>query len=284
MHDIIHILEHVCEETLIMIPFLYLAYLLMEFIEHKSSQHMQMILTKSKKLGPILGSVLGLIPQCGFSIIASGFYMNRTITLGTLLSVFIATSDEAIPILIANVGQGKTLLQVIALKFIIAIIAGYIVDALVEHHYLKEEHSHHDIHEHCEEESKEHSIFIVALIHALKVFIFVFIANFIISLIIHGVGEDSLKYLLRDGSIIQPIIASLVGLIPNCASSVVLSSLYIDNVISFGAFFAGLVSSAGLGLLVLVKMYDNKKDLIRIIVLLVVIAIISGITLQLIGV
>ncbi len=285
MHELIHIIEHSFKDTIVMLPFLYLTYLLMEYIEHKGSTKMKQFLISSRRFGPLIGAVLGLIPHCGFSIMASGFYINKTITLGTLLSVFIATSDEAIPIFISQPDQITTLGNILGLKLIVAIIAGYLIDLLVKNKVLKQEHSIHDVHEHCEEEQKKHpSIYMIALIHTLKVFAFVYIATFILSVLMHTVGEASLSVILQDGSMVQVVIAAMVGLIPNCASSVILSTLYVDQVLSFGSLFAGLISSSGLGILALFKMYDNKKDLIRIILLLLVVAISAGMIIQMIRV
>lgn len=276
----LHILEHSLQDLIPMLPFLFLTYLLMEYIEHKGTQKFQTFLTNAQKLGPIIGSFLGIIPQCGFSVIASGLYLNQSISLGTLLSVFIATSDEAIPILIAQPEQSQIIPLIIILKIVVAIAVGYIVDALVQSHHLQSNHSLHDIHEHCDEEEHGHGIIYLAFIHTIKIFIFVFVVNFALTWIIEEVGEDTLSYILINGSLFQPVLAAITGFIPNCAASVLLSQLYIDQVLSFGALFAGLMTSAGLGLLVLLRMYDNKKDIFRIAGILLISASITGILLQ----
>lgn len=281
MQDLI---ADVLHDSLSMLPFLYIAYLFMEYLEHKSNDHMQHLLAETRRFGPLIGATLGIIPQCGFSVIAGGLYMNGSITLGTLIAVFVSTSDEAIPILIAQPNQFTILMRVIAVKFVIGCIAGYLVDMLVKQHHLKENHPLHDIHEHCDEEQQKHpSIFMIALLHTIKIFLFIFCVNFVISYVIHEFGEDAVAGFLGAGSFLQPLFAAIVGFIPNCAASVILSQLFIDGAVSFGALTAGLITSAGLGLLVLFKMYDNKKDIFRILGILFIIALVTGSILQMFG-
>ena len=267
------VLQDVFHDALPMMPFLFLTYLLMEYLEHKSNDRFQKRLESARALGPLIGGILGIVPQCGFSVLASGLYMNRSISLGTLLAVFISTSDEAIPILVAQPKQINVLFSVIAVKLVIA----------VRGHRLKENHPLHDIHAECEKESVEehHSIVYIAMIRTIKIFIFVFAVNFALSVFIYYIGEDTLRTILAQGSYLQPMLAALAGFIPNCAASVILAQLFMDGVLSFGALTAGLITSAGLGLLVLLRMYDNKKDILRIFAILFVTAITSGIVLQL---
>lgn len=276
------ILNDVIHDALPMIPFLFLTYLLMEYLEHKSNDHFQQQLQKARKLGPLVGAVLGIVPQCGFSVLASGLYMNSSISLGTLIAVFISTSDEAVPILVSQPHQLSVLIAVILVKLAIAILVGYLVDALVRGQRLKQNHPLHDIHGDCEEETEEHhhSIIYIAAIRTVKIFLFVFVVNLLLSIFIYYIGEATLKSILVQGSFIQPVLAALAGFIPNCAASVILAQLYLDGVLSFGALTAGLITSAGLGLLVLLKMYDNKKDILRIFLILFLSAVISGILLQ----
>lgn len=278
------ILSDVIHDALPMIPFLFITYLLMEFLEHKSNERFQYHLQKARRLGPLLGAALGIVPQCGFSVLASGLYMNGSITLGTLIAVFISTSDEAVPILIAQPKQLPVLLAVILVKLVIAIVAGYLVDMLVSTHRLKQNHPLHDIHGDCDKETREHhhSIFYIAAVRTAKIFVFVFVVNLILSVFIYYIGESTLKSILVQGSLIQPVLAALAGFIPNCAASVILAQLFLDGVLSFGALTAGLITSAGLGLLVLLRMYDNKRDILRIFAILFLTAILSGILLQLV--
>ncbi len=270
-------------DTITMLPFLYLTYLLMEYIEHKSTSHMKYLLVKARSFGPIIGAILGIIPQCGFSVIASGLYVNKTITLGTLISVFVATSDEAIPILLSQPNQGKTLFSIVVIKLIIAALSGFLLDMILKKMHNENSSPLHNIHEHCEEESKTHSsIFSLAFIHAFKVFCFIFIVNLILTLLISYTGESTISKFLASGSFLQPLLAAFVGFIPNCVASVILSQLYVDGIITFGSLTAGLITGAGLGLLTLVRMYDNRKDLVRIFVILFIIGVISGMTLDIV--
>lgn len=277
----LELLEDVLHDAIPMLPFLYITYLLMEYLEHKGNAHFTRILENTRKLGPILGAILGVIPQCGFSVLAVGLYLNGTITVGTLLAVFISTSDEAIPILVSQPKEFNTLIGVIVVKLIVAIIVGYLVDTMVRHHQLKQNHPIKNIHADCEKEEEEHGIFYIAFIHTMKIFVFVFVINFILSYIMDAIGQDTLRMFLANGSIIQPTFAAIAGFIPNCAASVILAQLYLDQVISFGSLTAGLITSAGLGLLVMLKMYDNKKDIIRIMLILFMSAVVTGILLQL---
>lgn len=276
----LHILQHAFNDMLPMLPFLFLTYLLMEFLEHQSNDHFKKFLTNAKQLGPLIGSCLGIIPQCGFSVIASGLYLNQSITLGTLLAVFISTSDEAIPILISQPQQFSTLISIIIVKIVVGITVGYTVDFLIKQHKIQNNHSYHDIHEECDEEKHGHGIVYLAFIHTMKIFIFIFIVNLLLTIFIEYIGEDTLSYILANGSFFQPILAAITGFIPNCAASVILSQLYLDHALSFGALTSGLITSAGLGLLVLLKMYDNKKDILRIFLILFIVSSIVGILLQ----
>lgn len=277
----LELLEDVLHDAIPMLPFLYVTYLLMEYLEHKGNAHFTRILENTRKLGPILGAALGVIPQCGFSVLAVGLYLNGTITVGTLLAVFISTSDEAIPILVSQPKEFDTLIAVILVKLLVAVIVGYLVDTMVRHHQLKQNHPIKDIHADCEKEEEEHGIFYIAFIHTMKIFVFVFIVNFILSYIMDAIGQDTLRMFLANGSMIQPAFAAIAGFIPNCAASVILAQLYLDQVISFGSLTAGLITSAGLGLLIMLKMYDNKKDIIRIMLILFLSAVTTGIVLQL---
>lgn len=277
----VEVLEDVFHDAIPMLPFLFITYLLMEYLEHKGNDRLIKGLEQAKRLGPVIGAVFGVVPQCGFSVLASGLYMNGTITLGTLLAVFISTSDEAIPILVSQPEQFSTLMSVIIVKLSIAIIVGYLIDFMVRHDHLKRNHPLKDIHGDCEKEEEEHhGILYIAAIHTIKIFVFVFVVNLLLSFVIYFVGENALASLLVNGSVLQPVIAAVVGFIPNCAASVILATLYMDNIISFGSLSAGLITSAGLGLLVLLRMYDNKRDIVRILCILFLSAVVSGILLQ----
>lgn len=278
----LHILMHSLNDTIPMLPFLFITYLLMELIEHKKPDLFKNILNKSKALGPFIGALLGVIPQCGFSLIASGLYLNQNITLGTLIAVFLSTSDEALPMLISTPENVEIILPLILIKIIWAMIVGYLIDYLVSKKFLKNYHSIHNIHDECDEEH-HHSIIYLAFIHTIKVFAIIFVINFLLTFVMESFGEDNIRILFENFKILQLPIATLVGLIPNCAASVLLTSLYIDNFLSFGALVSGLMSSVGLGLLFLFQTYDNKRDIIRILLILVIASFSIGFMINLVG-
>ena len=282
---LIHIIEHTAKDTVMMIPFLLVMYLFLEFLDKHSDSKFKQLSNHSHGFGPIVGALIGILPQCGISIFATGLYVNRGISLGTLIAVYISTSDEAIPILFAHPECYKELITLIAMKILVAIITGCLVDFLIEKGAMKkytglpsksEMNAVHSCHQH------HRGVLATALFRTAKIFIFIFICSFILSLIIHSVGEPTLGKLLAGGSFIQPIIAAIIGFIPNCATSVIMTQLYIDNLLSFGSLIACLITNAGLGLLTLLKMYDNKKDVGRIALILLIAGSIAGIILQLV--
>lgn len=292
-------------DALKMLPFLYLAYLLIEYVSHKASNKFQKILAKQNGLGAVAGAVLGCVPQCGFSAAAASLYSNKVITIGTLIAVFLSTSDEAIPVLLTNPGNAGVILKIIIIKVIIAIIAGVIIDFIYkniskrngrcinEKNVIKEEeieachdHScHHHHHENEDDHSKcEGNIFVSALKHTLNILLFITIVSFILNTVIHFVGEENLATILMSNSIFQPFLAGLLGFIPNCASSAILTELYISGTLSFGSIIAGLCTSSGIALIVLFKVNHNVKDNIRIMAIMYGIAVTCGVVIHLLGV
>ena len=280
---LIHIFEHTLKDLVAMIPFLLVMYLVLGFLESHQDNRFTRISNNSHGFGPVAGSIVGILPQCGISIFASGLYVNRGITLGTLVAVFISTSDEAIPILFAHPEHISQLGLLIGLKIGVGIITGCIVDFLINRGLMKkytglpsksEIHNLDCCHEH------HRGVISTALFRTAKILVFIFIISFILSLIIHTTGEEALGNILAHGSFMQPLIAAVIGFIPNCATSVILTQLYLDNLMSFGALAAGLITNAGLGLLALLKMYDNKKDIARIVLILFIAAGVTGIVLQ----
>ncbi len=276
-------------DSLKLLPFLFLSYLLIEFIEHKSSKTLEKILKNSGKFGSVIGSALGIVPQCGFSVTASNLYASRVITIGTLIAVFLSTSDEAIPVLLAHPNNASLIIKIIVFKFIIGIIAGLFIDFILrKKHNLNDEVQ--DVHEHMHEmcshcDCKEgHSILKPALKHTINIFIFILIVSFILNTIIYIIGDDRLSKILMNGSIFQPIISALIGLIPNCASSVLLTELYIAGNISFASIIAGLCSGAGIGMVVLFKVNHNVKENLKILVSVYGISCLFGIIISLIGI
>ena len=276
----------VIEETLLdsikLIPFLFIAYLIMEYIEHKTSQKSRETIKKSGKFGPLIGSFLGIFPQCGFSVVATNFYAGRVITLGTLISVYLTTSDEMIPIMISEAVPLWTILKILFVKLVIGIVAGFVIDfvlRLINKNKKIEEENIVDLceHDHCH---CEKGILKSSIHHTLSIFVFILIVTFIINTAIYFIGEENISNILLNKPIFGPIVSSLIGLIPNCASSVIITNMYLKNVINVGTMIAGLLVNAGVGLVVLFKTNNKIKENIAIICLLYIVGVISGIVLE----
>ena len=282
MHEILHILEHTLLDTLKLIPFLFLTYLIMEYIEHRTSNKVKDTIQKSGKFGPLLGGFVGIFPQCGFSVSATNLYAARVISLGTLLSVYLTTSDEMLPILLTEAVPSTTILTILGIKLMIGIIAGFAIDAvIIITRKNKEEQKIEEIceHEHCH---CEEGIIKSALKHTVNIIIFIFVITLVINGIIEFIGEDTIANFVSKNVILGPIVAGLIGLIPNCASSVILTELFIENVISMPMLISGVAVNAGVGLVVLFKANKNIKENLSIVGLLYFIGVISGIILQVI--
>ena len=276
-------------ETLIdsikLLPFLFITYLIMEYIEHKTSQKAKNTIKKSGKFGPAVGSILGIFPQCGFSVSATNLYAARVITLGTLIAVYLSTSDEMLPIFISEAVPISVILKILSIKLIIGIIAGFSIDFILRlrNKTNVEEEKIIDL---CEKEHChcDNGIIKSALKHTINIFVFIIIISFSINILIHFIGEDTIANFLQNKPIIGPIISGLIGLIPNCASSVIITQMYLENVISIGTLIAGLLVGAGVGLAVLFKMNKGVKENIKIITILYGIGVISGIIIELLGI
>lgn len=260
------------------LPFLFCAFLLMEAAEKHYGKHMDAILKKSKWGGPLAGSLLGCIPQCGFSVIASNLYAGGLITLGTLLAVYLSTSDEAIILLLADSSRGSDILKLMLTKVIIGILAGYVTDLI----FFKQRQGRNmeqicsDCH--CEEEN---GILKPALHHTIHLFSWLLVLTLILNVVMELTGAEQLSAWLLGNTVFQPVLAALIGLIPNCAASVILTQLYLSGAISFASVVAGLCTGAGAGLLVLFKMNKDKRENLKILSLLYVIGVLAGMILEL---
>lgn len=275
-------------DTLKTLPFLFGAYLLIEFLEHRASEKLTGALRRLGPFGPVGGAVLGLVPQCGFSVAAANFYAGRLITPGTLVAVFLATSDEAIPMLLAVPDQWPRLALLIAVKIGVALLAGLVLDVLLVRFLprsLRGGYTGHadevDCHEH---HAERQSIFISALWHTFIIFLYILGFSFAIGFVMELVGEEVFTTFLANLGVFQPIFAALIGLVPNCAASVLLTQLYLGGSISFGAAVAGLCSGAGVGLVVLCQANKSWKQNLFIIGLLWGAGAVTGMALQLLGV
>lgn len=277
---LIHAFEHAILDSLKTLPFLFLAFLLMEALEHYSGHMTDKAFGKAGKAGPVLGAVLGLVPQCGFSVAAANLYSGGVITLGTLLAVFLATSDEAVLILLGHPDSGALIGKLLAAKLVIGIAAGYAVDFFVKRKENEKQIS--DLCHNCGcHEAK--GILRPALIHTARIFGWLFLITLVLNLVLEGIGTEQLAVFLGKDSFVQPFLTALIGLIPNCASSILLAELYLAGGLSFGAAIAGLCSGAGLGLVVLLRMDGNKKECLKILALLYGISVLAGIVLQTAG-
>ena len=275
-------------DSLKLFPFLYLAYLLMEVIEHHAKHGTEDIIRKAGRLGPLLGGALGAVPQCGFSAAAAGLFSGRLITIGTLIAVFLSTSDELIPIAVSSVASGEItvvkLLTILAVKVVFAVIVGFIVDLIASKIVKVEKET--EIGDICEREHchcEEQGVFLSALNHSLRIFAFILAATLAINALIFFVGEDAIKNFIGNIPVVGEMIAGLVGLIPNCAASVVITELYIDGIITSGQMLSGLFAGAGVGLLVLFRTNRNIKQNIAIAVTVYVVGVLLGTLIEVTG-
>lgn len=268
-------------DSLKILPFLFIAYLIIELIEKKTGDRTSHLIQKSGKFGPILGGILGIVPQCGFSAAAANLYTGRIITMGTLIAIFLSTSDEMLPILISEAVPVSTIAQILLIKVGIAIVVGLGIDFIFRKK--KVANSKEEIHKLCDEEHchcEEHGVIRSSIIHTLQIFVYIFIISLLLNTIVHFIGEEKIASLVLNVPVLGPVISSLVGLIPNCASSVILTQLYLENIISVGAMIAGLLVNSGIGILVLFRVNKSKKENFTILGILYLVGIISGIVLD----
>ena len=288
MHDFWHLLGHsllhTFEDTLKVVPFLFLTYLLMEFLEHKANGAPERWLQGSGKIGPLVGGALGVLPQCGFSAAATGFYTGRMITTGTLIAVYLSTSDEMLPILISSGAPVPTVLKLLGTKLVIGIAAGFAIDGVMRILCRGKKHEQEpQIEELCERENCDcgDRFVLSALKHTAYITVFLLLFTFALNLVIEAVGEENIQSVVLGRPVLGSVFAALVGLIPNCASSVALTSLFVDGVISSGALLSGLMVNAGVGLAILFRNNRPIKDSFRIVGILFGISVICGILIDL---
>ncbi|MCM1329904.1 MAG: arsenic efflux protein [Ruminococcus sp.] len=268
-----------------MLPFLFLAFLLMEFIEHRAGEKLTAFLRKNgggRVGGAALGAVLGCVPQCGFSVAASNLYAGRVITVGTLIAVFLSTSDEAVPVLLAHPDQVGMIWKLIAAKIIIAAAVGIIADIIVKIFKLQRDDE--TIEDICTESGcgcGSHGIWYSSLKHTVNIFIFILIVNLILGTVMALVGEETVETFLGKMGIFQPILAGILGMIPNCAASVLITELYAEGAITFGSAVAGLCTGAGVGLAVLFRANKNLRENLIITAVVFAAGVLSGTVLNL---
>lgn len=271
-------------DALKMLPFLFAAFCIIELLEHHAGEKLSRFFARSGKAGPLLGATLGCVPQCGFSVLSANLYAGGVITLGTLCAVFLSTSDEAVLLLAATPSAAPDILKLLLVKVCVGIAAGYTVDLLLRKHkdrdlQLKDlcDHEHCGCHEHG-------GVLRPALLHTVKIFGFVFLITLVLNFAVEFLGQERLETLLLHDSIFQPFLTALFGFIPNCAASVLLTQLYLEGALQFGAVVSGLCTGAGAGLLVLFRENRNPKENLKILGILYVAAVVSGVILQLLGI
>ena len=280
----IDILLEASIDSIKLIPFLFVTYLIMEYIEHKTKDKTKQAIKKSGKYGPLIGSILGVFPQCGFSVSATNLYAARVITLGTLIAVYLSTSDEMLPIFLSEAVPITTILTILGIKLVVGMIAGFCVDFVMRLRHKDEEEE--KIIDLCEKEHChcEHGIVKSSFKHTLNIFLFILVVTIIINIAIHFIGEEQISGYLQNQPILGPVIAGVIGLIPNCAASVILTQMYLQNVISVATLISGLLVGAGVGLAVLFKMNKGIKQNFKIVTLLYGIGVIAGIIIELMGI
>lgn len=268
-----------------LLPFLFLTYLFMEFLEHNTGSAASRRIETAGRVGPLWGGLLGVIPQCGFSTAASSLFSGRVITVGTLLAVYLSTSDEMLPIMVSHAVPVMTIIKILGAKAVIGIVSGFFVDYCYSN-ILKKQKKAVDVHKICEEEQChcEQGIVLSAFLHTMKIFVYILLISVCLNTMIGIIGEDALAALFSSVPVIGELIAALIGLIPNCASSVVITQLYLDQIISAGAMMAGLLVNAGVGLLILFRLNKDRKQNGTIVAVLYVLGIFWGILIEIIGI
>lgn len=267
-----------------LIPFIFVAFLVIESLEHKFTKTNEKLISTNKKVGPLFGGILGLIPQCGFSVLATDLYVTRIISLGTLISIYLATSDEMLIILLSEKVAIDIIIKVLLVKLVIGILIGYIIDLLLRKRKVEKKKDHYDIcddeHCHCDEEG----IVLASLKHTTKIILFIMAVTFVVNIIMEYLGNSFIEKIFLKDTFISPFISSLVGLIPSCGSSVILTELFINKAITFSSMIAGLLTNSGVALIVLFRSNKNMKENLKIVTILYLIGAIAGLVFHIIGI
>ena len=280
-HILIHSLEHSFNDSLKILPFLFITYLVMEVLEKKAGEKTNLWLEKAGKAGPLAGGILGVIPQCGMSTAASNLYAGRIISVGTLIAIYLSTSDEMLPIMISRSVDTMIIVKILAIKVVFAMIAGFLID-FVYRIMKKEEHQEMKIHDFCEHEHCrcEDGVLKSALRHTLQIFLFVFLITVILNIGVEVIGEEQLANFILNRPVLGPVLAGIIGLLPNCAASVVITQMFLDGLMSFGTMMAGLLVGAGVGILVLLRVNEDRAESFKIIGALYSVGVLGGIFLN----
>lgn len=328
---ILHVLLHTMEDTFLTLPILFICYLLIELLEDKILNKYQSSKMLKNKFAPIVSAGFGLIPQCGFSVVATDLFSKKAITIGSLIAIFIATSDEALPLMLSNPNMYVSLVIILVVKFVYAVIIGMGLDAIlslrkkkkntlqlaveipekheikVDEEHCKEEHNHEHEHEHCEEHDHEEiesylineeiqgcckhklekghnkikDLFVHPLVHSLKIFVFIVLFSFAFGCVVEFVGEDAISSFMSSTGFFEPFITAFIGLIPNCAASVLITQAFMMGGISLGSCIAGLCMNCGIALIMLFKMNKNIKENFSILGLLYILSCFIGVIINL---
>lgn len=285
-HAFEHAISHTFEESLKLLPFLLITYIIMEAIEDKIGEHAQGFVQTSGKFGPIIGGILGAFPQCGFSAAAASLYAGHVITRGTLIAIFLSTSDEMLPIMISQKVPMQMIFSVLGMKVVIGILGGFLVDILL--HIVRKQPRHHvDIHHMCDHDHchcEEGSVIKSAIRHTIHIFLFILVITFAFNFVVEIVGKESLSRFILNQPLLGSVLSGIVGLLPNCAASVVITQLYLDGAMSLGAMMSGLLVGAGVGLVVLFKTNDSMRENLELTGMLYVIGVVAGILIDFLGI
>lgn len=357
MDLLLHFFEHALEDTLALVPFLFVTYIALEALEHAAGARANAVVRRAGTAGPVVGALLGVVPQCGFSAMAATLYAGRVVTLGTLVAVFLSTSDEMLPMLVAEQVEAGLLFRVLGLKVLVALITGVVVDLAIRalrrnarvHAFLRRtvlsvrrdgmeadvvdqmaeggetaEHicrlceqdhcgcGHRHVHAHGGEHGHEHadghvsgcdhghghghdhghaggrfgivgSIVMSAVSHTVQVSLFIFLVTFALVLVLETVGEDAMAAFLSGNQLLAVFASALVGLVPNCSASVVITQLYLEGVLGFAPLMAGLLASAGVGYLVLFRTNRHPRENTVIVAGLFLVACVWGLVFAALG-
>jgi hypothetical protein len=291
LHALVHALEHSALEALTLIPFLYLTYFCMELLERRAGERTERIISRAGKAGPLLGALLGVVPQCGFSAAGAGLYAARLVSTGTLIAIFLSTSDEMLPLLLSAGAPPAKILTILGIKVAIACAAGFAIDGVARLCRKSPGEHEHDHSEHIGElcrsghcDCDHRAAWLAALIHTARIALTVFAVSTVLHLAVELIGQEVLGEAMSRIPLLGCVLGALVGLIPNCASSVAITTLYLGGVISAGTMLAGLLVGAGTGLLVLARINRPLRDTLRVVALLLGIGIAAGLLVDLTGV
>ena len=305
-----HILNHTLQDTLSLIPFMFIVFLVLEYMEHSMTNKSLALIEKAGKGGPLLGGIVGALPQCGFSVMATNLFAGRIITIGTIVAVYLSTSDEMLAVMLSSNTSIFKIAKIILLKTCIGIAAGFAVDFAhrarlrYQQNHTHTHHSHHhhhheentDSHDHpyheyindfCVEEEcccSHEKPFIAAFKHTVKIYIVIFIVTFLLTLVIGFAGLDVLEQAVSRAGIWAPIVSCVVGMIPNCASSVAITQLYLSGAISFGTAMSGLLCGSGIAWIVLFRVNPHSRQNFKIMGIVFLVGAVSGIILNFLGV